>query len=330
MLRSRRRTTTIIGSAAGVIPSLPSSLFRSLTTQIPQVRLPLSLRPTHFSIVSNTLASGIRSNIIISPRQRKSSYLSNILAESSPCINTRSFFSTPPQCDSKSSYSTQTKSSSEQETPKTQSEQVTKTVAATHHNERAALAQGQADKSKEISMLGGLVALWPYVWPKHDPKMKFRVTLAIGCLLASKLLNVSVPVIFKQSVDDLAKYAELASTAATTTMASAADTVATVASSPTLLSTGAISVLLGYGIARAAASLTNELRSALFAKVTLSGIYQITTNLFRHLLQMDMKFHAEKNTGALSRSIDRGTRSISLVFTMLAFNIVPTIFEVSL
>lgn len=194
--------------------------------------------------------------------------------------------------------------------------------------ERKSLAQGLADGSKEISIWTGLVELWPYVWPKNDAAVRTRVSIAVVCLLASKLLNVAVPLFFKQAVDDLTKYTDAAAAAAATHAADGAAALATVATSPVTYTSGAIAVLLGYGIARATASLTNELRSAIFAQVTLDGIYKITTNLFRHLLNMDLRFHAEKNTGALSRSIDRGTRSISLVFTMLAFNIVPTAFEV--
>ncbi len=144
-------------------------------------------------------------------------------------------------------------------------------------------------------------------------------------------MNVSVPLLFKDAVDQLSAVANAASTSTATTDAAA--TVATAAASggiPLTLSTGACAVLLGYGIARATASLTNELRSALFARVTSRGITLISVGLFRHLLSLDARFHMERNTGALSRSIDRGTRSINLVFTTLAFNVIPTLLEIGL
>ncbi|KAH7948400.1 hypothetical protein HPB52_021198 [Rhipicephalus sanguineus] len=85
-----------------------------------------------------------------------------------------------------------------------------------------------------------------------------------------------------------------------------------------------------HGLARAGASGFNELRNAVFAKVAHHSIREVARRLFLHLHQMDLNFHLTRQTGALSKAIDRGTRGINFVLSALVFNIVPTIFEVAL
>merc|ERR1719283_405548 len=90
------------------------------------------------------------------------------------------------------------------------------------------------------------------------------------------------------------------------------------------------STLLGYGIARAGALGFSELRNAVFAKVAQHSIREIAKNVFRHLHSLDLAFHLNRQTGALSKTIDRGSRGISFVLSALVFNIVPTFLELSL
>merc|ERR1719266_2110247 len=88
--------------------------------------------------------------------------------------------------------------------------------------------------------------------------------------------------------------------------------------------------LLGYGIARAGALGFNEARNAVFAKVAQHSIRKIAQNMFKHLHNLDLSFHLNRQTGALSKTIDRGSRGIATVLNAMVFNIVPTIFELSL
>ncbi|CAG2105081.1 unnamed protein product, partial [Medioppia subpectinata] len=83
-------------------------------------------------------------------------------------------------------------------------------------------------------------------------------------------------------------------------------------------------------MARAGSSLFNELRNAVFAKVAHDSIRRVAGNVFTHLHRMDLNFHLNRQTGALSKAIDRGTRGINFVLSALVFNVVPTFFEVAL
>lgn len=152
-----------------------------------------------------------------------------------------------------------------------------------------------------------------YIWPKDDKMVRDRVTLALGLLIGAKLMNVAVPFIFKYSIDYL-------NAANTLNMDTAPGTVLTVSTS----------LLLGYGIARAGAAGFNELRNAVFAKVAQRSIRKIAKNVFLHLHNLDLAFHLSRQTGALSKTIDRGSRGINFVLSAMVFNIVPTIFELTL
>lgn len=84
------------------------------------------------------------------------------------------------------------------------------------------------------------------------------------------------------------------------------------------------------GISRAGAALFNEARNAVFGKVAQNSIRRIAKNVFLHLHNLDLAFHLSRQTGALSKTIDRGTRGISFVLSALVFNLGPTMFEVAL
>lgn len=88
--------------------------------------------------------------------------------------------------------------------------------------------------------------------------------------------------------------------------------------------------LLPDGVSRAGSALFNELRNAVFGKVAQSSIRRIAKNVFLHLHNLDLGFHLSRQTGALSKAIDRGTRGISFVLSALVFNLGPTLFEMLL
>jgi len=158
-----------------------------------------------------------------------------------------------------------------------------------------------------------LRAMLDFVWPKTGKQVKTRVLIALGLLLISKLLNITVPFMFKYIVDEL----------------NTGRTLNTDTTQSTILST-ITALLIGYGAARAGAALFGELRNAIFANVAHRSIRELAKKVFSHIHNLDLSFHLGRQTGALSKAIDRGTKGISFVLSALVFNIVPTIFEVGL
>ncbi|KAL2721721.1 hypothetical protein V1477_020541 [Vespula maculifrons] len=165
-----------------------------------------------------------------------------------------------------------------------------------------------------------LKAMLKHIWPEDDPEIKKRVKIAVGLLIASKVLNVSVPFIFKYAVDILNKHS----------IESTGEAMLTIGSAPETITTIATSLLIGYGIARAGAAGCSELRNAVFAKVAQHSIRKIAKNVFLHMHNLDLAFHLSRQTGALSKVIDRGSRGINFVLSAMVFNVVPTIFELAL
>jgi ATP-binding cassette subfamily B (MDR/TAP) protein 7 len=148
-----------------------------------------------------------------------------------------------------------------------------------------------------------------YAWPRDNPVLRRRVAIAVSLLFVSKILLVQVPVTFKIAVDMLSK---------------AVDPAAAYAS------TWPVLILLAYGLARGAASLTNELRNAIFATVSQRAISDLALTTFRRILDLDLSYHSSRKTGALARTIDRGMRGIDFLMRAIVFNILPTILEVGL
>ena len=153
-----------------------------------------------------------------------------------------------------------------------------------------------------------------YVKPNNDRDTTVRLGAALGLLLASKGLNVQVPFMFKHVVDAL----------------SVDPTGLTPATIGTVVALTPPMLVVGYGVSRIGASLCNEMRNAVFAKVTQDAIRTVANRVFRHLHQLDLSFHLDRQTGAVSRIIDRGTRGINFIMSSMVFNVVPTALEVSL
>jgi ABC-type transport system involved in Fe-S cluster assembly fused permease/ATPase subunit len=127
-------------------------------------------------------------------------------------------------------------------------------------------------------------------------------------LVAAKLVNIQVPMIFKEVIDGLG------------IMTQGDHTVAL----------PIIATLLGYGIARSTASMFHELRSVVFSPVAQVAIRQVATQTFLHLHSMDLNWHLSRQTGGLSRAVDRGTRGIQQVLNAMLFTLVPTGLEICL
>lgn len=153
-----------------------------------------------------------------------------------------------------------------------------------------------------------------YVWPKGDFATKQRVLLALALLVGGKLLNVQVPFFFKAIVDRLN---ELVNAPLDMT-------------NPNTVWVVAASAILGYGLARVGAAAFSELRNAVFANVAQSSIRRVAKSVFTHLLALDLGWHLTRQTGGLTRAIDRGTKGISFLLTSIVFHIVPTALEISM
>lgn len=144
-----------------------------------------------------------------------------------------------------------------------------------------------------------IATLLPYLW-----EFKSRVVIALSLLILAKLANVSVPLVLKEIVDALdSSRAELVL--------------------PVFL-------LLSYGALRLSSTLFGELRDAIFAKVTQRAIRRVANRVFSHLHSLSLRFHLERQTGGVSRDIERGTRGISFLMNFMLFNILPTLLEISL
>ncbi len=135
-------------------------------------------------------------------------------------------------------------------------------------------------------------------------EFKGRVALAVALLIAAKVANVGVPVVLKAVVDALS-------------------------GKPTELVLP-LALVLGYGALRFASTLFGEIRDAVFAKVTQRAIRRVALRVFRHLHGLSLKFHLERQTGGVSRDIERGTRGISFLLQFMIFNILPTLVEIGL
>ncbi|XP_051505400.1 iron-sulfur clusters transporter ABCB7, mitochondrial-like isoform X2 [Myxocyprinus asiaticus] len=168
---------------------------------------------------------------------------------------------------------------------------------------------------KEVNSTKILGAMMTYVWPKDRPDLRARVAISLGLLAGAKITNVTVPFMFKYAVDGLNQMS---------------GHMLNLSDAPNTVATMATTILIGYGVSRAGAALFNELRNAVFGKVAQSSIRRIAKNVFLHLHNLDLGFHLSRQTGALSKAIDRGTRGISFVLSALVFNLGPTLFEMLL
>ena len=139
---------------------------------------------------------------------------------------------------------------------------------------------------------------------------KGRVALALTFLLAAKLANVGVPLIMKEIVDGLG---------------------VVVGGSGEKLAFGVIAgLLIAYGAARLSTTMFTELREFVFARVTQSAVRRISLEVFRHLHSLSLRFHLNRQTGGMTRDIERGSRGVSSLVSYTLYSILPTIVEITL
>lgn len=158
-----------------------------------------------------------------------------------------------------------------------------------------------------------ICTLLPYLWPKGEKELRARVVAAIVLLIASKVGSVYIPILYKHAVDSLGGGISGEITGAATAAAGVP-----------------VAIILAYGLARILTLAFGELRDAIFAKVSARAIRQVALTTFEHLHSLSLRFHLDRRTGGMVRSIERGTNGIEFLLGFMLFNILPTLLEIFL
>ncbi len=160
-------------------------------------------------------------------------------------------------------------------------------------------AVGPARSLAVVAILGR------HLWPKGEWGLRSRVMAAVVLLILSKVTNVYVPIFYKHAIDALGE--------------PKAQAVAV-----------PVALILAYGLARVLAQAFGEVRDAVFAPVSQRAIRNLALDVFGHLHALSLRFHLERQTGGLSRVIERGTQGMEFLIRFMVFNILPTLFEIVL
>jgi len=148
-----------------------------------------------------------------------------------------------------------------------------------------------------------LRTLFPYLWA-----YKWRMLLALTFLVGAKLANVGVPIVLKSLVDHMTISPD----------------------NPRALLVLPVGILVAYGVLRLCTTMFTELREFVFAKVTQNAVRTVALKVFRHLHALSLRFHLNRQTGGMTRDIERGTRGISSLVSYTLYSILPTLVEISL
>ena len=150
--------------------------------------------------------------------------------------------------------------------------------------------------------------LLPYLWPEKRVDLKTRVSFAIVALVFAKIASVTTPLVLGSAVNSLTE----------------------LSSGINLFMLVPVALIAGYGVTKIISFTFVQVRDALFSKVSQNSIRQISLNMFRHLHNLSLQFHLNRQTGALAKYIDRGTKGIDFLLRYVLFNVVPTFFEIFL
>ena len=173
-----------------------------------------------------------------------------------------------------------------------------------HHGETASPTPGaSASPASPTSDWATLNRLLPYLW-----QYRWRVVAAIAFMVVAKLANVGVPLLLKNLVD---------------TMNIKPGDAQAVLVVP-------VALLLAYGLLRLSTTIFTELRELVFAKATEGAARRISLEVFRHLHALSLRFHLERQTGGMTRDIERGTRAVHSLISYSLYSIIPTLIEVTL
>ena len=151
--------------------------------------------------------------------------------------------------------------------------------------------------------LGTVSGLLPYLWPRGDLRGRLLVVSAVILLVAAKVATVYVPYIYSRAVDVLSRH------------------------DPSHVVAVPLGLIVAYGLLRIASGGFGELRDAVFAPVKQRVIRVVAMQTFRHLHGLSLRFHLDRQTGGVTRAIERGTAAIELILRLGVFNIVPTLIE---
>ncbi len=154
-------------------------------------------------------------------------------------------------------------------------------------------------KARQRSDLQVIRNLMPYIW-----QFKFRVIITLLCLVFAKVANLGVPIVLKKIVDTLS-----------------------ITSTSQALLVVPVSLILAYGLLRLSASLFGELRELIFAKVTESAVRKVGLQVFNYVHALSLRFHLSRQTGGMTRDIERGTRGIQSLISYSLYSIIPTLIE---
>ena len=144
----------------------------------------------------------------------------------------------------------------------------------------------------------------PYFWPNKRSDLKFRLVLAMICLVLAKCSNLATPWLLGEMIDDLSQINE-----------------------QSIWIIGSVGLILAYVVSRLFTSIFGEAREVLFTNVSQYAIRQLSLQTFEHLHHLPIDFHLSRHTGSLDRLIDRGTKAIDFLLRYIAFNIGPTVVE---
>ncbi len=150
-------------------------------------------------------------------------------------------------------------------------------------------------------------SLAPYLWPKNNTRARFRVVLAMSFLVLSKVANVYVPVFYARAVDALSNHGGVAHVLAVP-----------------------VGLIVIYGLVRLSSAGFGELRDAVFAAVQQRTVRSVALQTFQHMHRLSLRFHLDRQTGGVSRAIERGSAGIEQVLRLAVFNLVPTLIELLL
>ncbi|WP_380872935.1 metal ABC transporter permease [Sphingomonas sp. DBB INV C78] len=161
-----------------------------------------------------------------------------------------------------------------------------------------------SDTAHPEARFAALRRFLPYLWPADNPALRLRVVVSLALVLFAKALTLAMPFAYKAAVDRMAPGLE-----------------------PAVML--AVALVVAYAGARFGGVLFDNIRNAIFERVGQDAARRLSEDVFRHLHALSLRYHLERRTGALTRIVERGTKSIDTMLYFILFNIAPTIIELT-
>ncbi|WP_428375040.1 ABCB family ABC transporter ATP-binding protein/permease [Lichenicoccus sp.] len=181
-------------------------------------------------------------------------------------------------------------------------------ASGTSPDQKTASARPVAARPTALTTISGLL---PYLWPRGDVRTRLLVAGAVLLLVAAKVATVYVPIVYSRAIDRLSRY----------------DPSHVIVGPAAHMIVVPVALIVAYGLLRIASGGFGELRDAVFAPVKQRVIRVVAMQTFRHLHALSLRFHLDRQTGGVTRAIERGTVAIELILRLGVFNIVPTLLE---